>query len=76
MSDPINPSHYKDKYPFEVIELIQQMLTYEQFLGYCLGNELKYRLRAGSKDPDKIVEDIKKAEWYNECRVRAMYDRH
>lgn len=65
--DAINPSHYKDVYPFEVITMIREMLTPEQFVGFCLGNEIKYRMRAGLKS-SKIEEDIKKALWYKEAR--------
>lgn len=72
--DTINPAHYKSTYPFEVIELIKQMLTPEQFVGFCLGNELKYRMRAGVKHQDTLVEDIKKAEWYNNERVKFIYE--
>lgn len=63
----VNPPHYKDSYPFEVIDIIRGMLTPEQFEGYCLGNEIKYRMRAGIKS-DKITEDIEKALWYKEAR--------
>ena len=68
MTDNINPSHYKEQYPFEVIEVMRKMLTPEQFKGYCLGNEIKYRMRAGLKDPSKIEEDINKALWYKKER--------
>lgn len=72
LTDNVNsPPHYKDIYPFEVIEMIKKMLTKEQFEGYCLGNEIKYRMRAGIKNSETLVEDIKKAEWYNNTRVRA-----
>jgi len=65
--DSINPAHYKDVYPWEVIELIRLATTREQFIGFCLGNELKYRMRAGHKS-DNIEEDIRKAMWYADAR--------
>ncbi len=65
--DSINPAHYKEVYPFEVIDLIRLAMTREQFIGYCLGNELKYRLRAGIKS-DNMEEDIRKAMWYKQTR--------
>ena len=49
MKDQINPDHYKD-YPVEVIDIIKQVLTPEQYEGFLLGNEIKYRLRAGLKN--------------------------
>ncbi len=66
--DNINPSHYLDTYPFEVIELIKKALTYDQFIGFCLGNEIKYRMRAGVKNSKTLEEDILKAEWYRKAR--------
>mgnify|MGYP001025335062 CR=1 FL=1 len=65
--DPINPDHYKKAYPWETIDLIRNALTHEQFQGYLLGNELKYRLRAGIKTPD-FEQDILKALWYRDYR--------
>ena len=65
MSDPVDkPSHYTDQYPLEAIEIIRKVLTPDEFRGYCFGNMLKYKLRAGAKgDP---LEDIKKAFKYRE----------
>lgn len=66
--DTVNsPEHYT-AYPIEVIDMIRLVLTEEQFKGYCLGNEIKYRMRAGIKDKNKTVEDIMKAEKYREWR--------
>lgn len=33
-------------------------------LNFFRGNVVKYICRAGKKDPDKEIEDLKKAEWY------------
>ena len=53
--DPVNsPSHYTWG-PVEVIEITER-------LGFCLGNVIKYVLRADHKG--KPVEDLKKARWY------------
>lgn len=46
----------------EAIELIHKSLSKEEFRGYCLGNILKYRLRAGKKGD--AVEDLAKALEY------------
>jgi hypothetical protein len=46
----------------EVIDLIHDYLTPEEFRGYCKGNILKYRLRAGHKGD--ATEDIAKAKQY------------
>lgn len=55
-NDPVNhPAHYADHYPHEVIELTEH-------LGFCLGNAVKYILRAPFKGNE--LEDLKKAHWY------------
>ncbi len=59
MPDTINhPPHYTSG-KIEVIDFIE-----DQHLGYHLGNVIKYVCRAGKKDPEKEIEDLKKAEWY------------
>jgi len=61
--DPVNgPSHY-NQHAMECIEAIEVMLTAEQFRGFCLGNEIKYRWRAGDKGD--ASEDLDKADWYH-----------
>lgn len=73
-SDNVNhPSHY-NYFPVEVILMIElildkiEMSSISYFQAFCLGNEIKYRMRAGLKDPDKIVEDIEKSEFYRKLR--------
>lgn len=56
------PKHYQVIENVEAIQIIAQSMTKEQFKGYCLGNILKYRLRAGKKD--ELEQDIRKAEEY------------
>ena len=61
--DEVNhPSHYQLGGGLESIDVIRATLTPEQFKGFCLGNALKYRLRAGNKGDAQ--RDIDKAEWY------------
>lgn len=59
-----NPSHYQLLPGVEAIDIIKATLTPEQWKGYCLGNMLKYRLRAGDKGD--ALEDIGKANKYKE----------
>jgi len=33
-------------------------------MNFNLGNAVKYIWRAGSKSPDKLIEDLEKARWY------------
>lgn len=57
--DSVNhPSHYTDG-KYETIEFIEEygMRTH-------IGNAIKYASRAGKKDEDAYVEDLKKGLWY------------
>lgn len=66
LPDAVNhPSHYK-RYPVEVIDIIRHVLGPEGFKAYCIGNELKYRLRAGDKGD--AAQDLAKAMKYREFR--------
>lgn len=63
VGDPVNaPAHYTDG-GVETIDFIKAKLTDEQFLGYCLGNAMKYVSRAGKKTADP-TQDLRKAVWY------------
>lgn len=53
-----HPSHYNDG-KIEVIDYIE-----DKDMNFCLGNVIKYISRAGKKDKDAEIEDIKKALWY------------
>lgn len=57
--DMVNhPSHYI-KGGIETIDFIEA-----KRLNYCRGNVIKYVTRAGMKDPEKELEDLRKAEFY------------
>lgn len=76
MAKPIEgvtkPSHYMLFDDIEAIEVIARSMTREQFKGYCLGNILKYRLRAGKKSELAYLEkDMAKANFYGE-----LYEQH
>lgn len=53
-----HPSHYTDG-GIETIDFIEA-----KKLNYRLGNVVKYVSRAGKKDPETRIEDLKKAMWY------------
>ena len=59
-----SPKHYQFFPDVEAIEIIASALSVEGFRGYCMGNRLKYRLRAGNKD--KLEQDIAKSDFYVE----------
>ncbi len=66
------PSHYQLFEGVEAIEVIARSMTQEMFKGYCLGNILKYRLRAGKKSELATLEkDMAKAAFYLE-----LYEKH
>ena len=65
--DPVNhPKHYTDG-RIEVIEYIE-----DKNLGFCLGNAIKYISRAGKKEKDKEIQDLRKATWYIERRIYEL----
>lgn len=65
--DSVNrPKHYAGT-KIEVIDYIE-----DKGLGFCLGNVVKYVSRAGKKDPSKEIEDLRKAAWYLERRIKEL----
>ena len=74
-TDNVNhPAHYtwlKDLCGIEVIDITRHM-------NFCLGNAIKYILRAGHKkdasltDTDKQVEDLNKAIWYIKDEIKRI----
>ena len=68
MSDAIDyPKHYGGDTVYEAIKVIEAWN-----LDFCLGNAVKYISRAGKKDPLKTVEDLEKARWYLDRRIRQL----
>ena len=65
MKEKVNhPDHYNSG-KYEVIDVIDDAGFAE---GFCLGNALKYILRA--KHKENYIEDIKKAQWYLEYIIQ------
>lgn len=62
MTDPVNhPAHYGGADdPYEVIKVLEQWLTRDEFIGFCKGNVIKYQARARVKNGD---QDYAKAAW-------------
>lgn len=67
--DPVNhPSHYcSHPSGIECIEITRHHC-------FSVGNAMKYLWRAGLKDPspEKEIEDLKKAIWYLEDRIKQL----
>jgi hypothetical protein len=63
-----HPEHYggsENKY--EAIKVIDAW-----DLGFSLGNTVKYISRAGKKDKDKEIQDLKKAAWYLQHHIENL----
>ena len=41
-------------------------------LGFSLGNTVKYISRAGKKESDKELQDLKKAMWYLQHHIEEL----
>lgn len=61
-----HPQHYQGQ-KFEVIEIIEDFN-----LNFCIGNAIKYILRAGKKG-DR-VQDLHKAMWYLRREIETQGD--
>jgi hypothetical protein len=60
-----NPLHYGGvDNPYEAIKVIEAW-----DLDFHLGNTVKYISRAGIKNPEKELEDLKKAAWYLQRKI-------
>ena len=73
VEDKVNsPSHYKQG-KFETIEIIEQVTKgYDNsFVGYCVGNTIKYLSRAPFKH-ETPLEDLKKAYKYLEFAIKEL----
>ena len=63
-----HPQHYGgEENPYEVIKVIEATE-----MGFHLGNAYKYIARAGKKETDKEIQDLKKAIWYIERKIQLI----
>jgi len=63
-----HPNHYGgETNPYEAIKVIDAW-----DLGFSLGNTVKYISRAGKKELDKELEDLKKALWYLQHHIETL----
>lgn len=61
-----HPEHYKfgENNEYEAIKVIEVW-----DLDFHLGNTVKYISRAGKKNTDKELQDLKKAAWYLQRKI-------
>ena len=63
-----HPNHYGgEDNPYEAIKVID---AWE--LGFSLGNTVKYISRAGKKESDKELQDLKKSLWYLQHHIETL----
>lgn len=67
MSEQVNhPEHYGGgDNPYEAIKIIEALN-----LNFHLGNTVKYISRAGKKEPEKVLQDLRKAAWYLDREIK------
>lgn len=66
-NDPVNhPSHYTSG-KIEVMDFIE-----DKKLNFARGNVIKYVSRAGKKDKDKELEDLRKSSWYLNREIQRL----
>lgn len=71
MTDMVNnPQHYKLSNGMEAIDIIEALLTEEEFRGYLKGNDLKYMIREPHKGNSE--QDVAKSIWYAERYKEAL----
>jgi hypothetical protein len=65
-TDNVNhPAHYTAYTGLEIIDLTEQM-------NFNRGNAVKYIARAGLKNPDTEIEDLRKARWYLDREIQRL----
>lgn len=68
--DAVNhPKHYTSG-KYEVIKVIEDKMTASQFIGFLIGNILKYIMRATLKGD--ALQDYKKAKWYLDYLIEYL----
>lgn len=60
-----HPAHYNAYMGIEIIDLVEQM-------NFNRGNAVKYISRAGLKNSETEVEDLKKARWYIDREIQRL----
>lgn len=64
------PTHYKFSQPVsETIEVLKELGSEDEFLGFCYLNILKYMIRCKKKNG---LEDIKKARQYMDWLISGL----
>lgn len=68
-NDNINhPKHYTG-HPSGI-----ECIEVAQYMGFCLGNAIKYIWRDGQKEGGDVNDDLRKAIWYIQCEIDKRID--
>lgn len=71
MSEKVNnPSHYGGA--TNVYEVIKVIRAWGLDKSFALGNAIKYIARAGKKDGETLLTDLRKARWYLDNEIAAL----
>lgn len=65
----VSGDHYK-KLGIQPLEVMQAILTHEEYIGFLKGNIIKYSIRQGRKEGS---DDVGKARHYKELLEEFMY---
>jgi hypothetical protein len=63
-----HPDHYGGSE--NIYEAIKVIDAWD--LGFSLGNTVKYISRAGKKESDKELQDLRKAAWYLQRHIETL----
>lgn len=70
MDNKINPTYY-NQHPSGV-----DCIDIAQHYDFCIGNAIKYLWRAGLKEDNPTVQDLKKAVWYINKRIDYLENKN
>ncbi len=66
-------AHYANMAGLEPIEVMQLIMSREEFEGFLKGNIIKYTMRAGRKQGEAAEKDIAKANRYKQWLMKVLY---
>lgn len=67
MNNLKNNLHYVNKNGRQLKDYMKMILTPEQYLAWCMGNVIKYTIRAGKKEGQSAEKDLgKRLDYLNE----------
>lgn len=71
--DKFYDAHYVAMAGLEPIELMQLVMSRNEFIGFLKGNIIKYTLRAGHKQGEAAEKDIAKAKRYKQWLLKVTF---